>query len=174
MNANWIDLSISGFFIYGSIIGFKRGLIKEIASLFGLIVGLTSVYSFSDQLSSLIQVFLNISSAFAYIASCFIIFLIATYVVSYLAHLITKALKIVALGFINRITGLIFGLLKWVVIISGLIFFLNKIFFFNEISEQFKSADMKSSVLYEPLSEIGKLLVKVIKNKQEKDEWKYL
>ena len=47
MNINWVDLTISGLFIYGSILGFKRGLIKEVASFLGLFISLTSVYYFS-------------------------------------------------------------------------------------------------------------------------------
>jgi len=174
MNVNWIDLIISGFFIYGSIIGFKRGLVREVASLLGLFISLISVYNFSDHLSNLIEVFLNLSPTFAYIISCIVIFLTAISLVSYIAKLITKAINIAALGFLNRIAGLIFGLLKWVVISSSLIFIINKIFLFNEISEQLKSDEIESSFIYDPLSKIGNFFFEAIKNKNRKEEWKYL
>ena len=59
MNVNWIDLILSGIFIYGAIVGFKRGLVREVASLFGLFISIISVFYFSDQLSNLIEIFLN-------------------------------------------------------------------------------------------------------------------
>jgi len=174
MNLNWIDLVLSALFIYGSIIGFRKGLVREIASLLGLFISLISVYSFSDYLSNLIEEFLNLSTTIAYIISCLILFLTTIYLVSYIAKLITKALNIIALGFLNRIAGFIFGLLKWVIISSSLILIINKIFFFNEISEQLKSDQMKSSIIYESLSKIGEFIFEVIEKKNGKEEWKYL
>ena len=50
MNINWIDLIISVLFIYGSIVGYRRGLIREIASLFGLISSIVFVYHFSTKM----------------------------------------------------------------------------------------------------------------------------
>ncbi len=174
MNINWIDLIISGCFIYGSIIGFKRGLIRELGSLLGLFISLIRVYNFSDYLSNLIEVFLNLSPTFSYIISCIVIFLTAISLVSYIAKLITKTLNIVALGFLNRIAGLIFGLLKWVVLSSSLIFIINKKNFFNEISEQLKSDSMESSFIYDPLSKIGEFIFEKVNTKTKKEEWKYL
>tara|TARA_B110000914_G_scaffold346_1_gene326 strand:+ start:481 stop:1005 length:525 start_codon:yes stop_codon:yes gene_type:complete len=174
MNVNWIDLILSGIFIYGAIVGFKRGLVREVASLFGLFISIISVFYFSDQLSNLIEIFLNLTSTVAYIISCLVIFLTVIYLVSYLAKIITKALSIVALGFLNRVTGLIFGLFKWIIISSSIIFIINKILFFNEFSEQLKGDQMKTSIMYSPLSEVGTFIFEKINTNTNEEEWEYL
>ncbi|MFQ3352003.1 MAG: membrane protein required for colicin V production [Candidatus Marivariicella framensis] len=174
MNVNWIDLILSGIFIYGAIVGFKRGLVREVASLFGLFISIISVFYFSDQLSNLIEIFLNLTSTVAYIISCLVIFLTVIYLVSYLAKIITKALSIVALGFLNRVTGLIFGLFKWIIISSSIIFIINKILFFNEFSEQLKGDQMKTSIMYSPLSEVGAFIFEKINTNTNEEEWEYL
>ena len=110
MNVNWIDLIISCLLIYGSIVGFRKGLIGEIASLFGFFISIVSVYYFSNHLSKVIEVFLDLSSIIAYVLSCLIIFITVIYLISFIAKLITKSLKIVALGLLNQLTGLVFGL----------------------------------------------------------------
>lgn len=173
MNVNWIDLLLSSLFVYGSVIGFKRGLIREIGSLLGIIISILSVYHFSKQLSNLIQSFLNLTPTISYVASGMIIFLTSIYLVSYISKLITKALNIVALGFLNRISGLIFGLLKWIVVMSSLVFLINKILFFSGVSEQFKSDEMESSIIYDPLSEIGQFIFESIEY-ESLGEWRDL
>ncbi len=174
MIINWIDIILSCIFIYGSIVGFKKGLIREISSLFGLFISIISVYYFSDQLSNLIEVFLDLSSTVAYIISCLVIFLTIIYLISYIAKQITKALKIIALGFLNRLSGLVFGLLKWIIILSSIIFFINKIFFFGDIGEQFKSDQMETSIMYNPLSEIGSFIFNKTNSSMSEKELKYL
>ena len=130
MSAEVVSRLLLGFIININL-GFKRGLVREVASLFGLFISIISVFYFSDQLSNLIEIFLNLTSTVAYIISCLVIFLTVIYLVSYLAKIITKALSIVALGFLNRVTGLIFGLFKWIIISSSIIFIINKILFFK-------------------------------------------
>ena len=174
MNINWIDLIISCLLVYGSIVGFKRGLIGEIASLFGLFTSIISVYYFSNQFSKLIEVFLNLSTTISYVLSCLIIFLTVIYLISFIAKLITKALKIVALGFLNRLTGLIFGLFKWIIISSSIIYIINQTMFFGGIEEQFKSTQIESSIIYNPLSEIGTFIIRIINSSESEKEWGYL
>lgn len=174
MNINWIDLIISCFLIYGSIVGFRKGLIGEIASLFGFFISIISVYYFSNQLSKLIEVFLGLSSIIAYVLSCLIIFITVIYLISFIAKLITKALKIVALGLLNRLTGLVFGLFKWVIILSSIIYLIKQTLFFGGIEEQFKSDQIENSIIYNPLSEIGTFIFRIINSRESEKGWKYL
>ena len=174
MNVNWIDLVFLCLFIYGSFSGFKKGLIREVASLASLFISIISVYYFSNQLSILIENILNISTGVAYVISCLIIFLTTIYLVSYFAKLITKAVNVAPIGIINRIAGFIFGLSKWVVISSCLIFITIKIFFSNEISKQLKIDLMENSLILEPLSGIGSFIFSKINRTSIEEEWKYL
>ena len=75
--------------------------------------------------------------------------------VSLLAKMITKTLKIIALGMINRIFGGIFGLLKWCVILSSLVLVSQEI---NEIITLIPDKTLKDSVSYNLLDKLGGFL----------------
>ena len=77
------------------------------------------------------------------------------YAVSLLAKMITKTLKIIALGMINRIFGGIFGLLKWCVILSSLVLVSQEI---NEIITLIPDKTLKDSVSYNLLDKLGGFL----------------
>ena len=174
MNINWVDLIISGLFIYGSILGFKRGLIRELASFLGLFISLTSVYYFSENLSNLINLLLGLSNTVSYIISCLLIFFTSIYLISRIAIIITKTLNITILGYLNRVFGLTFGFLKWVIIVSSIILILNKIFFLDEISNQLRPNQTETSFMYKPLTEVGELLFQMFNSSDVKEEWKIL
>ena len=89
------------------------------------------------------------------IASFIILFIIIIYAVSLLAKMITKTLKIIALGIINRIFGGIFGLLKWCVILSSFVLVSQEI---NEIITLIPDKTLKDSVSYNLLDKLGGFL----------------
>lgn len=88
-------------------------------------------------------------------ASFIILFVIIIYAVSLLAKMITKTLKIIALGMINRIFGGIFGLLKWCVILSSLVLVSQEI---NEIITLIPDKTLKDSISYNLLDKLGGFL----------------
>jgi membrane protein required for colicin V production len=69
--------------------------------------------------------------------------------------MITKTLKIIALGMINRIFGGIFGLLKWCVILSSLVLVSQEI---NEIITLIPDKTLKESISYNLLEKVGGFL----------------
>ena len=91
-----------------------------------------------------------------------------------MAKLLTKALNISILGILNSLSGLIFGLLKWIIIVSSFILLINKLFFLREMNTQFKSDEIKSSIFYNPLSNFGEFIFKSFNYQDKKEDWKYL
>jgi membrane protein required for colicin V production len=100
---------------YGLIRGIFRGLIKEIAAIVGVVVGFWGAYSYYPLLAGLLDgwfanlAYLNIVSFLAIFCGVIVVVSIVGVVVKYL-------LRVAFLGWLDRICGGLFGLLKTVLI----------------------------------------------------------
>ena len=159
MNVSWFDLVVLCLLTYGSIIGFKRGLIVELGSLISLFVGLIGVIRYSSNLSELINSIFNWPSFINYTISFIVIFFSISYIISMFARLITKAIKISVLSLFNRIAGLVFGILKYILILSFIIFFINEVFFIEFYNN---NDQIQSSTTYNPLLRIAESIIEII------------
>ena len=123
---NLIDSICLIILIYGSYKGFKNGIVNEVLSFFGILLGiylsktyyqvvdkyLVSVFDSTNQLVSLISVTL--------------IFTLTIILSKILSKVITKALNIIALGLLNKLIGSVFGLLKYLLILCVITFIFSK------------------------------------------------
>ena len=152
---NIFDVIILIILLYGLIKGFIKGFIIEVAGIIALILGVTGSFKFARILEVSLNSYVDWSPKTIQIASFIILFMIIIYAVSLLAKMITKTLKIIALGMINRIFGGIFGLLKWCVILSSLVLVSQEI---NEIITLIPDKTLKDSVSYNLLDKLGGFL----------------
>lgn len=152
---NIFDVIILIILLYGLIKGFIKGFIIEVAGIIALILGVTGSFKFARILEVSLNSYVDWSPKTIQIASFIILFIIIIYAVSLLAKMITKTLKIIALGMINRIFGGIFGLLKWCVILSSLVLVSQEI---NEIITLIPDKTLKDSVSYNLLDKLGGFL----------------
>tara|TARA_S200000501_G_scaffold94654_1_gene88058 strand:- start:493 stop:966 length:474 start_codon:yes stop_codon:yes gene_type:complete len=135
---NLIDSICLIILIYGSYKGFKNGIVSEVLSFFGILLGiylskkyylvvdeyLVTVFDSTNQLVSLISVIL--------------IFTLTIIISKILSKVITKALNIMALGLLNKLIGSVFGLLKYLLILCIITFIFlkaNDLFVFIETNK---------------------------------------
>jgi len=150
---NVLDSIVLILLAYGLISGFMKGLVLELAGLIAFILGLMGAFKFSSLLGSYLGTYVDWSPIQA--VSFILLFLVIIYAVSLLAKMITKTLKLIALGFINRIAGGLFGLLKWGVILSALTLVFQEV---NTIVTLFPESTLNTSKSYAILSEFGSFL----------------
>lgn len=152
---NIFDVIVLIILLYGLMMGLIKGFIIEVAGIIALILGVTGSFKFARILEVSLNSYVDWSPKTIQIASFIILFIIIIYAVSLLAKMITKTLKIIALGMINRIFGGIFGLLKWCVILSSLVLVSQEI---NEIITLIPDKTLKDSVSYSLLDKLGGFL----------------
>ena len=134
--------------LWGAVMGFKKGLVLELASLVGLFLGIYGSIKFSDFTAEKLVQYVDITKEWLGLISFLVTFVLIVFGVFLAARILNKALKLVALGFVNRVLGLLFGTLKFALIISvGLYFFENLNNKFAFVASDFT----KESVLYEPI-----------------------
>lgn len=97
--------------------GIFRGLVKEIASILGLILGFVLANSYHAEFSPLLEEFLG-GPGLAHLASYLGIFLGTVAAVFLLATLIRKILKLIRLGWLDSIGGGALGVFKGLLLCS--------------------------------------------------------
>ncbi len=151
-NLNYFDLVISVFLLWSAYRGITKGFLIMAASLAALVLGVWGAIRFSDLTAAFLVEQFGWSTRYLSLIAFAITFVGIVLIVHLLARGLDKLLKAVALGFLNRLAGLLFGVLKTAFIISILLVIVNSIdrrvpF----IPEQHK----ENSLLYEPLSKFA-------------------
>jgi membrane protein required for colicin V production len=106
---NLFDIIILAVLILFALKGLVRGLVNETSSLTGLILGGWLAYRFYPALSVPIRTTLHLPAhVSAFLA--FMLLLLVTGIVAHIAgNILTAALKLVMLGSINRLGGILIG-----------------------------------------------------------------
>ncbi len=153
MEINTLDVILLVPLAWATFMGIKKGLVIELASLVALILGIYIAVHFSFITASLLSEYIDISPGILPIVSFIITFILIVLGVHLIGKITEKLVKMVALGFLNRIGGAIFSILKYAIFLSILILLMNK-FMPSLVSEK----DKENSYLYEPVEKIAPLL----------------
>lgn len=144
----YIDIILAIPLIWGAFMGFKKGLVLELATFVALALGIFGAIKFSDFTAQFMVQHLDISQEWLGFASFIITFMLIVIAVFTLAKLLSKVLKMVALGLVNRIMGLLFGVLKYALFLSVLIYL------YENLNQHFRFSAEKladQSMLYKPI-----------------------
>ncbi len=144
-----IDIILAIPLLWGAFIGFKKGLILELASLVGLILGIYGAIKFSDFTAQKLTEHVEVSTEWLGLISFLLTFILIVFAVFLMAKALDKALKIIALGLVNRLLGLLFGLLKYALIVSTLLYIFENM---NQKFEFVEDGFSEESLLYKPLN----------------------
>ena len=150
----YLDFIIAIPLIWGAILGFKKGLIIELSSIIALILGIAGAIHFSAFTAEKLRIHFDVSTEWLGFAAFLITFLAIVLSIFLLARMLDKAIKALALGLPNRIAGMLFGILKYALLMSFLFYF------FNQVNGQFHFVPQDwhgSSFLYKPVVSISEL-----------------
>ena len=139
--------------VWGAYRGFRNGFIIELCTLAALILGIWGAIHFSDWVAEYLVQQVDIERKYLPMVSFALTFLGIVIAINLLAKLLTTLLKAVALNGINRLAGLVFGVVKWSFLLSVLLFLWRPV---QEGSLDWPSrADRQQSVLYEPMASLA-------------------
>jgi membrane protein required for colicin V production len=124
---NWLDATIVIILILSLVTGFINGLVKEVASLAALILGIWGAIKFSTFTAEKLYDYFDMTGHYVGVIAFLITFGIIVVIIHFIGILADKVVSAASLGFINRILGIVFGLLKSVLIMSVFFVVLNAI-----------------------------------------------
>ena len=156
---NWIDLAIVVILIISMVSGFTNGLIREAASLAALILGLWGAIKFSGFTAAKLYDYFDMSGHYVGIIAFLVTFGIIVVIIHFVGILADKLADAAALGFINRLLGIVFGLFKTVLIMSVFFVILNAI----DARRPFLPKEkLEQSIFFNPISDIAPAIFPII------------
>ena len=116
-----IDWIIIALLLLGMFRGWRRGMLKQLTSLLGIVVGLLAAKMFYMMLGEVLSPHLNDNAKLANALAFIAIWVLVPAVLGLLAELITTVLdKIIVVGTMNKLMGAVFGLFKYAFLIGAL------------------------------------------------------
>lgn len=123
-----IDIIILVILAAGALMGFRKGFIKQLASLLGLVVGLLAARALYGQLAEKLCPTVTESLGVAQMLAFALIWLAVPLIFALVASLLTRAMEAISLGGVNRLLGLVLGTAKYglfICLLAGLLEFLD-------------------------------------------------
>ena len=156
---SFLDIILGLLLAYGLYKGVKNGLFVELASLVALIAGIFGAIHFSYIAGDYLSKNMEWNERYINIAAFIITFIAIVLIVHATGKLLTKIADFAMLGIINKIAGGVFGTLKVTIIVGALLVFFERV---NSSVGLVKNETMKSSILYEPVKEIGATIFSMV------------
>jgi len=164
---SYLDLFFGLAIAWGAYSGFSKGLIKELASILGVIIGVFLAKNYYPYLDIKLKPIFESEAGFISILSAILIFLLTIMVFKIIAKFLTKFLKIIALGLLNRIIGSFFGIFKTVLLLCILVFIFSNI---NNVTGIIKAEKLSQSFFYSKIEKINSFIIESNYNENGNEE----
>lgn len=162
-----IDIIIAVLLVIGLIAGLKDGFVKQVAGLVGFVAGLLVGKALYLSVAAELTPLLGTSEKTTQIIAFVLIMVLVPLIFSVIAWLISKLLKSVGLGWLNRLGGGIVGMIEYA-LIAGLI--IVGIESFDTHNVIVSKETKENSVFYYALGNTTGLLIKDVK--EQIADWK--
>jgi len=149
-----VDILIWALLLAFAAKGFVRGLVSEVCSLLGLVAGGWAAFKYSPSLALAFRPVIHLPQHIAAALSFIFIFLLVSLLFFLLGHLLTVVFKIMLLGGINRVGGVLFGFLEGAFILCMALYFGTT----KPVPDKFKASLLRSPTA-RPFIQTGREIV---------------
>lgn len=171
---NYIDIVLGILLILAAIGGFRKGLVVELASLAALILGIWGAIEFSYITSDFLVENFDWKWDHLNIVSFVITFVVIVILVHIVGNTINKLVETAMLGFVNKLAGLVFGVVRSALVLSIILLVFDHI---DEDMHLLSEEKKEESRMYEPIKNLAPTLIPFIdfwddkKDSDNDDPW---
>ena len=147
-----IDIILLICFIPAAVNGIRKGFISQVISIVAIIAGVRVSFEFAAIFASWIGKYIHASESILNLVAFALIMVGVFILLGIVARFLESIVKFVMLGWLNKLLGIVFALIK-----SGLIIGL-AIMVFNSLNNSFHLVDeqeLAKSALYTPLKDMA-------------------
>lgn len=149
---NVFDIIVLICLALGIIEGIRKGFISQIAAIVGVVAGvwLSVIFAgkLSEWMSGLFEANPQLMKALAFI----LIYVIVVVLLHLVGKLLEKVVKLSMLGWLNKLLGAVFSVMKWALILCIAVAVFDS---FNSIFNAVSSEKLADSIFYAPLERIA-------------------
>ena len=149
---NILDIILLICFVPAIIQGLRKGFIAQAISIISIIVGIWASARFANIVTAWIGQYITASEQVLKLVAFALILIVVFLVLAALGKMLEGVFRLVMLGWLNKLMGVVFALLKTVLIVGLLIIA------FTSVNDTFKFVQesvLNESVLYPPLKKLA-------------------
>ena len=149
---NILDIILLICFIPALIQGIRKGFIAQAISIISIVAGIWASARFADVVSAWVAQYITASEQVMKVVAFALILVVVFIVLGLVGRLLEGLFNLVLLGWVNKLLGVVFALLKTALIV-GLV-----IMAFSSINDNFhfvQESVLNESVLYPPLKKLA-------------------
>ncbi len=147
-----LDIIILICFIPAFIRGLQKGFIEQAVALISIVLGAWLAFNFSSMVCDWLKTYIDVSETVLNIISFALIIIVTAFLLFLVGRLLTGFMKFVLLGWLDRLLGILFALLKTALIIGLIIVMFDTL---NVKFEFVKTETLDASVLYNPIKDMA-------------------
>ncbi|GIZ07807.1 CvpA family protein [Flavobacterium sp. UMI-01] len=151
----FLDIVLGGLLLYGLFKGIKNGLFVELASFISLLLGIYLAIQFSFIIREILSSVFPWSPKSIEIVAFALTFIGVVIGVHLLAKVFTSLMSFAFLGWVNRLAGGFFSVLKTILILSVAFNLFHKINFNNWLVKQ---ETFDNSTFYNPIQKVSQFV----------------
>lgn len=122
-----IDLILAALLVLACIKGYQRGLVVALFSVIAFIAGLAAALKLSAVVATYLQGSVSVSAKWLPFISFILVFAGVVLLIRLGAKIIEKSVQLVLLGWLNRLGGILFFAILYVIIFSIFLFYAEKL-----------------------------------------------
>lgn len=168
---NFTDIILIICFIPAIVRGLTKGFVEQLVALLSIFLGVWLAYRFGGQLSAWATPYLHADPRIMNIVCFTVVVIVAIVILFLIGKVITGVIKIVMLGWLNRLLGLVFAMLKAALIIGLLIILFDTL---NSTLGMVDAGQLESSVLYPWLRDFADTAFPYLKKLFTETDWNAL
>ncbi len=149
---NILDIILLICFVPAIIQGFRKGFISQVIAIISIIAGVWMSARFATMVSAWIGQYIQGSEQVLKVVAFTLIFIAVIAVLALIGKLIEGTIKLIMLGWLNRLLGVLFSLLKAGLIVGLVIMAFCSL---NETFQFVSEETLNASVLYPPLKNLA-------------------
>ena len=156
-----LDIILLLCFIPAIVTGISKGFIKQIVDFIAILAAAWAAFRFSKVMGAWLGQYLTLDASILNVVSFVLVAVVVAVLLHLIGALLTKTLKALSLGFLNRLLGLIFGVLK-VALILGLLILLFETL--NSSLNIVKPEGTENAVVYNALKDAANAVFPILKS----------
>lgn len=145
------ELIFIGLLALGGIMGFRKGLIAQVSMFLALLLGIWAAIHFSEFTGRYLSAWFNLQGDNAFLASFVVTFAAVVLLVYFVGKFASRLLKVMFLGWVDKLAGLLLGILKMALLLSVVLVILHR----TGVSEKLFSEEQRSAIFYRNLEKFA-------------------
>lgn len=147
-----LDIILLLCFIPAIVRGIQKGFIEQVVSIISIFAGAWLAFKFTTPLSEWLTSYITLDAKLLHILSFTVVVMMSVFLLNIIGRLLSKTLSLASLGWINRLAGFLFSIVKAALIVGLLVFV------FDNLNTKWNIVDanlLRESVVYSTLHDMA-------------------